>query len=332
MVNVFQNATETIFPNQVTTTIIQGQVKQKGLFDGVGSFFSRIGPVLPWILGLAVLGILIFLAWSFLKKQGKLFQKDYAKESYKEKVRFYSRNPTRISSSKWGWSFAIFFLVAGISLIAGILVFGLALFGVSKFPTVWVIVPDVIIIIALVVLNLMNPRLWTSFPKAVDSTGNLIGFLLSEPMESPDGYLEALIFKKMRWGFFKQVDILSVPVLSEFAFIKKDPTTGKRIVKSFSISKPVGERYKILGTGDLLVNSSSFYGTRFHIYPNYSDPSKTFDLREFTFLKEKKEGDLLNLTDLSNEFRENAVILAGGNPHNRISGDGANPKRENFEE
>lgn len=329
MVNIISNSSDILLfksgiNNPAIVPVSVTNETSKGMFSGVGNFFSKIGPMIPFILGIAFLIVLIILAWGYFSKRGKQFQKDYSNESYKEKLRFYSRNPTRISSSKWGWSLSLEILVIGVSVIVGLLLFGMN--WIPKFPTFWVILIPVIFGVVLILINLANPLLWSSFPKAVNSRGEIIGFMLSIPVESPDGFLECLIFKKTKWIILKQIDILSIPIKDKFSFPQK---TGK--ILTFEIDIKREDRYKILGNGDLLVNTPDFFATKYHIYPNLSSKTKTFDLRDIVFLKEKKDGDLLNLSDMANEFRENSVILAGGNPHNRISGEGTNTRKDNFE-
>lgn len=287
------------------------------------------GKYLPWILLIIFLGIVLFFIWKWVEKGGKIFKKDYDKEFFKARSDFLSRDKPRTPGNA-------FWFIVGVGLI-----FTALSAGVTWVLYFFKIIPALSATITAVVagcafggawiVTTIFPATFTSYPKAIDRDGKVIGFMLSEPKESPDGFLDVLVFKKMKWILFKDIEIVSVFLNKQFTFEIKDPTDpqGKRS-KKFSVALPgaPSDRYKIMPNGDLKINAISFFKTRYFIYPiPRGKDGDIYDFSDVAMIREKAAGDRLSLFDVANEFRESAYVIAGANPSKRLEGDSENRRK-----
>jgi len=299
-----------------------------GLFGALGNMGNAIMPWLPLILGLAFFGILIFILYKFLNKGGKAFSKDYDREAFKDKVRYLSRDSPRTSSKTWFFIPLVVIIVMVLTAMVMALLYFLKVMTSISFT-----IPAVVAVFSFLIAWLITaifPAVFTSYPCVVNKNLEMIGWLLSVPKRSSDGYLDMLIFKKSRWLIFKDVEVFSIPLMKSYSYKVRNSKEKRTVTNTVECDLEESERWMWLGTGDIKVNCADLTPTRFFIYPVYRKET-TQDIYDFTdviFVREKAMADRISMTDVANISRENAVVLAGGNPYMRLSPEGKNSENE----
>lgn len=296
---------------QTTQTTIQATVtKSAGTF---GNFFDKVkGWIVPALI-IAVVIVIIILVVMLLKKSG-LIKKDYYKEVYKAKVKSLSRFGVKNPS----WAIWFVLLISLIVVVISELIYlGLGLInvininGFNPFIKTFIISALVTIILT-TTITLVFPTRFTSFRLIKNRKGEGIGYILSKPVKSSDGWLECLIFVRNKWLIIKDIEIFSLPLNDRYeieSFAKNE--NGKKKTEVFKLS--LKERYTVTVDGDIIVNCDDLIVRGSNIYPNYSSEKNNFS--ELAFLREQKDADIFSVTDLANCARENALSLVGSNPY-----------------
>jgi len=305
---------------QQTATTVAEETAQKpaGWFDFLGRFWAGISPYMPFILGAGFLLFIIFLVISWVRKGDKLFQKDYDKEAYKAKKEILTRNPARVSSI----GLLVVMLITLVTLVlSAIVVFALFLFKIiGSLSFAPIIIAAVIALLGSMTMTMMMPTVFNSYSKVVNQKGEVIGHMLSGVRTSADGFMDCLIFKKTKWLIFIDDEVLSVPLNDKCEWDVLNKKTGKTEKKSINLkSLPKDKRFWHLSNGDLLINCIDIHKTKHFIYPLYGKmDGDVYDLSEFALVREMGLADRINQYDLANTSRENAIILAQGNPYKRL--------------
>lgn len=290
-----------------TTTPIAAQVSNNpSIFGG---FIERVKPLLIPIAIIAVIIILIVIVVVLFRNNSKFFKKNYYKENYKNKVKSLSYFGVRAPY------FGLFFisLVTIIITIASLgILLGLGfldIIDVTNFNAV--INTFIITLIGSIFITLIFPTKFSSYPLIKNRKGDIIGFLLSQPITSTDGWLECIYFARNKWLIMKEIMVFMIPKKEKYemkSFAKDED--GKRKIIKYKLS--LKNRFWIDASGNLIVNCDDITIRDNFVYPNFSGID---DFDELVFAREQKEADIYNIYDLANTGRENAISLVGGNPY-----------------
>jgi len=280
------------------------------------SIIDKIMPYAPYLVILAVVLSIGILAYLFLQNRNKLFKKDYDLENFKQKIKNLSKNAPKIHSNKHWIIGTTLFL--SLILVAGIIT-ALYFFEIIKIIPIVALIGIPLVITSIVIgLVFAVPSFFNSYNRIWTNTGELIGYQLSFPISTPTGFTEILFFKNMKFLFFKNIEILSIPTGKKISLpIPKKNEKGEFLKTTFTCDIPPEKRFFKNNDNDFIVNSAQFVRTRFFVYPLFAN-SDNVNFDEIVFFKEKYEGDLLNLSDIANATRENAIALIGSNPYVRI--------------
>lgn len=308
---------------QTTTTITAQKVSV------VSGLWQKLAPYLPLAIGCVLVIVIGILLWKILNKNKKFIQKDYDKENFKKRVKFLSQYPQRITSIKIPVILITFMLSLILSLVVTVILYFLKFMKVVNFIPAGIFT----LIVTFIVIFFANNKPWrfSSYPILYNNKAEMVGYILTQPVKTPDGWKEFLFFNSMKYLFWQDIKIMRIPVSKKMSYLsdKKDEK-GKRIKIVYKMPTDENKVWWINGNGNITINVSDFFEShKENIYYPLVANTADFNMVEVAFLKEKNDGDLLNIGDLANTARENALELVGGNPKVKLDNATQNKDSDN---